>query len=512
MTAKWERVREIFEEGLDRPGSELESYLDQACGNDDELRASVKALFDADNDTTPFLEPKSRGAALALMGEVFARGEGMDPHQEPILIGPYQLEDTIASGGMGTVYRAIRTDGSYDHRVAIKVIKPGMATEDVLRRFKQERQTLARLNHPHIAQILDGGATNEGGPYLVMEYVNGVPIHTFCRENQQSLEDRLRIFSDVCEAVHYAHRNFVVHRDIKPGNILVNHDGQAKLLDFGIAKLMDDDDGSFTTTNASQRLMTPQYASPEQLTGGDITTASDVYSLGVVLYELLTGTRPYDLRGKKGDEARRVVCETTPSAPSTAVIRTETGRDNDPASGNPLTLGGGSLTPLSPSRLSRRLRGDLDTIVLTALHKDPDRRYASVDRLAEDIQRYRQGLPIHARRDSWTYRTNKFVRRHKVAVAAGVVMLMSLTAGAIGATWGMVRAQAGEQKARQGEMVARLEEEKARETVQFLQDMLAAAEPLNEPKDITVREILDQAALLLASDEDTKPEVRAAIH
>lgn len=526
MNSDWHKVREIFEEGLDRPQQEREAFLDSACGGDKKLRASVEALLKADGDTTSFMQPPARSAAFSMMSDMFARSTGMDPATQALRIGQYRVENAIASGGMGTVYRAVREDGEYEQHVALKVIKPGMATDDILRRFKQERQTLARLNHPNIARILDGGATEEGGPYLVMEYVDGAPLHSYCRDNNHSLEKRLDIFTDVCEAVHYAHRNLIVHRDIKPGNILVNRDGQVKLLDFGIAKLLDGDDASMTTTDASQRLMTPQYASPEQLTGGDITTVSDVYSLGVVLYELLTGTRPYDLRGKKGDEARRVVCETTPSAPSTAVIRpSPDGLWDDPPSGNSLGTGStnnGSLhaSPatgttrmalLSPSRLSRRLRGDLDTIVLTALHKDPERRYASVDRLSEDIHRYMKGLPIQARRDSVGYRVGKFIKRHRAAVIAASVMLVSLTVGAVGATWGMVRAQAGEERARVGERQAQVEAQKQRETVQFLQGMLAAAEPLNEPKDITVREILDQSAAMITGATEMAPEVRASI-
>jgi serine/threonine-protein kinase len=488
-SSNWARVREIFEQGLECPVEQRDAFLSEACAGDAELRASVEALLVADEQTTPFLDSPSKGAALSLVAEM------LEPAQEVQQVGNYKLVKAIASGGMGSVYAAVRVDGEYDQQVAVKLIKPGMATEDILRRFRQERQTLARLDHPNIARILDGGAASNGSPYLVMEFIDGIPIHRYCDEHRMTIDQRLEVFRSACDAVEYAHRNLIVHRDLKPGNMLVTSDGNLKLLDFGISKLLDDSNGHVETlaTEPANRLMTPQYASPEQIRGESITTVSDVYSLGVVLYELLAGRRPYQLKGRNPKESEQLICETEPAAPSAAVARPSgNGQVEQPT---PLAISEARQT--QPEKLRKRLRGDLDTIIFTAMHKDPNRRYASVGQLADDIHRYLTGLPVKARRDSLGYRLGKFATRHKVGVFASILVLVSITGGVIGTTVGMLRAQT---EARTSERV----------TV-FLQDMLAAADPSVEGKDITVRRVLDETSTRIETELADQPIVKSAV-
>ena len=495
----WKRVKQIFEAGLDCPKDERQSFLDRECGQDASLRQAVEELLASDEQTAEFLNPPSRGAAMSLL-----TGMLEDDTAEPRQLGKYRLVKTIASGGMGTVYAAVRVDGQYDQEVAVKLIKPGMATEDILRRFRQERQTLARFDHPNIARILDGGAADNGAPYLVMEYIHGKPLHRYCDDRRLTINDRLDIFRTACSAVQYAHRNLVVHRDLKPGNMLVSDDGQLKLLDFGIAKILDDgpDHNGDATTDSSQRYMTPQYASPEQLRGDPITTASDVYSLGVVLYELLTGHRPYEIAGKRQEEAKRMVDEADPALPSTAVFRSH----QSAATGTTTTPEAISLVrKTQPDKLRRHLQGDLDTIVLTAMHKDIHRRYQSVEQFADDIDRYLSCMPVRARRDSVGYKFNKFIKRHKLAVTAGILLTISIAAGTVGTVVGLVNTAAALS-------IAEDESAKAQQVTKFLEKMLAAADPNAERTDATVREVLDQTAARLDADLVGEPAVRAAIH
>jgi non-specific serine/threonine protein kinase/serine/threonine-protein kinase len=322
---------------------------------------------------------------------------------------------------MGHVYLAVRADEQYQKRVAIKVVKRGTDTDFVLRRFRQERQILAALDHPNIARLLDGGNTDDGLPYFVMEYIEGEPITAFCDRRELGVEERLGLFRTVCGAVQFAHQNFVVHRDLKPGNILVTTDGVPKLLDFGIAKLLNPEleSRSIEMTVAGLRLFTPDYASPEQIRGERITTASDVYSLGVLLYQLLTGHRPYRVKSRTPEEIGRQVLEEEPERPSTAVTR--------PLDGPETTTG--SRSSREPQSFRRLLTGDLDTIVLKAIQKEPHRRYASVEQLSEDLRRHLEGLPVSARKDSVGYRAGKFLRRHKAGTAAAVLVFLSLLGG-----------------------------------------------------------------------------------
>jgi non-specific serine/threonine protein kinase/serine/threonine-protein kinase len=373
--------------------------------------------------------------ALTVTGTVSATGTvsptapALDPAPSaPFVerIGPYRILRPIGSGGMGSVFLAVRDD-DYKKQVALKVIKLGRDTDEIVRRFRNERQILATLDHPHIARLLDGGTTEQGLPYFVMDYVEGTPIDDFCTERDLPVSERLALFRQVCGAVHYAHQNLVIHRDIKPGNILVTKEGAVRLLDFGIAKLTSPELSgvSIDAGATAAGFMTPQYASPEQVRGVVITTATDIYSLGVVLYEMLTGTRPYRTQTAAAPELMRAICEQEPTRPSTAVAR-GTARD------------GGEKRKLR--RLRRTLAGELDTIVLMAIRKEAERRYATVDELSNDVQRYLDGRPVRARGDTLRYRTAKFVQRHKVAVAAAVLLAASLIGGLV--TTNLQRARA----------------------------------------------------------------------
>ena len=336
----------------------------------------------------------------------------------PQRIGPYQIVDTIAHGGMGDVYRAVRDDDAFRKTVALKLVRGGRHSDYFQRRFRQERQILARFQHPNVATVLDGGTTEDGQPYLVMEFVEGQPITDFCAARGMGTRERLVLFRTVCGAVQYAHQNLVVHRDIKPANVLVDGHGAAKLLDFGIAKLLASGvEPEQAPTATVLPMMTPEYASPEQVKGQTVTTASDVYSLGVLLYELLAGRRPYEVPADSLEGIVQAVCQTEPKAPSEAV--TERSGTTRPA---------GTLPPAS------ELRGDLDTIVLKALRKEPERRYRTAHELSEDLRRHLEGLPVTARADTIGYRAGKFVRRHRTAVAAAFVVSASLVAGIVTTT------------------------------------------------------------------------------
>ncbi len=366
----------------------------------------------------------------------------------PNRVGPYRVLRILGRGGMGSVYLATRDDDTFKRRVAIKVIRKGMDTEDALKRFAIERQVVTSLNHPNIARVFDAGETEDGRPYVVMEYIEGQPFDVFCDKQRLNTEERLKLFMKVCAAVHTAHQNGVVHRDLKPSNILVTPEGEPKLLDFGIAKLLNPEMAAVTVvTGPELRVMTPEYASPEQCTGDSITTASDVYSLGVMLYEVLTGKRPYTFKTRVREEVVRVVQEEEPSAPSTAITRAEQVVADD---GTAKTLSPEQLAKSrdeTVSRLQRRLRGDLDNIVLMALQKLPRRRYASASELSADIQRHLSGFPVQARPDTFLYAASRFARRHRYWLSGAAAVL--LTAGIGG---GVVIWKAGQVRQREAQL------------------------------------------------------------
>ena len=412
---RWARVKELFEAAVDLDPNQRAALLDKECGGDESLRAEIESLLKSDEQTDGFIEQP----AFAIPRDLFP-----DNAEEPVVgrqFGAYQVIREIGRGGLGAVYLAARADDEYRKEVAIKLVRRGLDTEDILRRFRNERQILAQLDHPNIARLIDGGTTDDGLPYFVMEYVNGVPINAYCDANALSTTERLKLFRKVCEAITYAHQNLVIHRDLKPSNILVTQEGEPKLLDFGIAKLLSTGDELFTQTIPALRVMTPEYASPEQVKGDMIATTSDVYSLGVLLYELLTGQRPYRLKTRTPEEIARAITEQEPERPSTAVAK---------GAGN-------SKTQIPNPKL---LRGDLDNIVLMAMRKEPARRYTSVGQFSEDIRRHLEQLPVRARKDTLRYRSEKFIRRHKVGVAAAALIALSLVGGIVATFWEARRA------------------------------------------------------------------------
>ena len=425
------RILEVFEDAADREGAERAAFLVGACAGDAGLRNEVEALLASDECAAPFLNAPAVAAHLT-------SGDLAPPSCIGRRLGAYRILREISHGGMGEVYLAERADDQFRKQVAVKMIRSEIASPELLRRFRQERQMLARLEHPHIARLLDGGLTDEGMPYLVMEYVAGEPLLEYCDRHVLSITDRLHLFQDVCAAVQMAHQNLIVHRDLKPANILVTANGAAKLLDFGIAKLVspDPDDDLPEQTRTGFRLLTPEYSSPEQIRGEPTSAASDVYALGVILYELLTGHRPYRLASQQAHVVARAVCEQEPERPSTVVMKTVTAPSRSGSDPIVLTPEGVSRPREGrPERLRRRLAGDLDTIALMALRKDPRRRYGSVQHFSDDLQRHLEGRPVSAQNDTLAYRTRKFVARNRTIVATAVIALLAVGAGTVIALW-----------------------------------------------------------------------------
>jgi eukaryotic-like serine/threonine-protein kinase len=431
---RWQRIKATFQSTVECAPSEREAALTVACAGDIELRQEVERLLRADEDAGDFLDvsPVADFDLSALIPS-----DEPDEAPPPSRIGPYRIGRELGRGGMGTVYLGEREEAGFQQVVAIKVVRHGMRSDLVLRRFRTERQILAALAHPGIARLYDGGTTEDGFPYFVMEYVAGEDVVAYCDAQRLSLPDRLRLFRRICNAVQFAHQSFIVHRDLKPSNILVTAEGNPKLLDFGIAKLLTSQPGGdepATTTVA--RVMTLAYASPEQIRGEGVTTASDVYSLGMILYQLLSGRRPYRLRSRRAAEVERAIFEQEPEAPSAVVTRPET--RPGPEGGEPVTIAPETASEqrqTTPRRLQRTLRRDLDNIVLKALQKDAARRYATAVELGDELGRYLEGRPVHAQPDRRSYRLAKFVRRHRVAVAAIVAAVLALLIGLAVALW-----------------------------------------------------------------------------
>lgn len=409
----WQRVNELFQAALERDLPGQAAFLDEACAGEAAVREQVERLLAAHRRAGGFLE----GSAVPELAALLSQEDGRDIGRQ---FGAYKVVRELGEGGMGAVYLAERADESYSKQVAIKLIKPGMDTEAVLRHFRNERQILASFEHPNIARLLDGGTTDDGSPYFVMEYIEGRPIDAYCDEHALTVAERLRLFHLAGAAVSYAHQRLVVHRDIKPSNILVGADGVPKLLDFGIAKILNPDLAPASLPTATGlRLMTPEYASPEQVQGLPATTLTDVYSLGVVLYELLSGRPPYSFKSRSPLDIAEAICGTEPERPST----------------------------VAPAGVRRLLRGDLDNVVLMALRKEPARRYRSVEHLCEDLRRHTVGLPVSARQDTLGYRTGKFVRRNRLAVAAAALLATSLAGGVVATAREAQRARVQQERA-----------------------------------------------------------------
>jgi eukaryotic-like serine/threonine-protein kinase len=469
-TERRERIALLVDQALELAPDERVAFVAAQCHHDEAIRREVLELLAADDDMrSSFLE---QPAALGLRTPDVDAEEHAGP--DPLvgrMVGAYRLQTLLGRGGMGAVYLARRADDAYEHQVAVKLLHPGFASAGLLQRFRSERQILARLDHPNIAKLLDGGTTEDGQPYLVMERIDGVRIDAYCDDHRLGIRERLLLFRQVCDAVHFAHQNLVVHRDLKPSNILVTVQGTPKLLDFGLAKLIDAPElpPSAELTKSLLHAMTPSYASPEQIAGQSVTTVSDVYSLGVILYKLLTGQLPrrVDLRSPQALQAELA---REPEKPSVAANREDEGALRTPAT-------------------TRLLRGDLDTIALMALRTEPERRYGSVEQLADDVRRHLEGLPVRARRGTSTYRAGKFLRRNWLAVSVAAVIFGLVIGLAASATL-------------QARRIAR-ERERAEEVTRFLVESFALADPFESGgEQVTVREALDRAADRLPDLQD----------
>lgn len=491
---RWKRAEAVLDRLLDLPAEDREAELDALTVGDPALRADVVAL----------LEEGERGGGL-LDAPLERLIEGADEASEELVearrtIGPWRILRVLGRGGMGQVYLAERADGDFDQRVALKIVRTGLDRREIVERFRHERRILARLRHPNIASLYDGGVADDGTPYFAMEVVEGERITDYADRNRLDLDARIRLFQSVCAAVAHAHRNLVVHRDLKPGNVLVTAEGIAKLLDFGIAKIVDPDSGDASQT--TQRFLTPAYASPEQVRGQATTTATDVYSLGVLLYELLTGHHPHGETSRSA-EVVRAILEDEPRDPSAIVTR-----DRGDTTAAEIARRRSTL----PADLQRRLRGDLDNIVAKALRKDPAERYASVDDLREDLERYRGVLPVTARPATVGYRVRKFVRRNGIAVGAGAALLAGLIAFAISMSLLYARSEANRVRAQQAENAAAREAETAKRVSGFMTDLFRVSNPDAATWDsLTAREVLERAVKKIRTGLDDEPLVRAQL-
>jgi serine/threonine-protein kinase len=521
----WDRVDEVFRRALELSGDERARFLADLRATNAHMARRVETLLRADKEAEDagFLERPAEVTWWPLVDDLAAEKRsvrsGTSRDRTGERLGPYEVVSEIGTGGMATVYRARRADGRFEQQVAVKVIQPGLATEAQLRRFADERQILAGLDHPGIARLLDAGTTADGLPYLVMEFVDGVPITEWCDRRALTVKERLRLFMEVAEAVQHAHGNLVLHRDLKPSNILVTDVGQVKLLDFGIAKLLDPATGigQPTLTRRGFRPLTPEYASPEQVRGEALTTASDVYQLGVLLYRLLAGGFPYRVHGTTRRDIEAAITETDPEAPSERIARLDADAPAAAATGDGVRERGEPAETAAvvseetvpsttrsianrrgtrPDRLRSQLRGDLDTIVLKALRKEPERRYPSVERLAADIRAHLRGHPIAARSDRWSYRAKKFLSRHPWLAPAAAAVLLATG----GYMWTLDR------------HAAALEREAARATQMrdFLVTVFEGSDPEETLGDtVTARTLLERGAARADSVLTDQPELRA---
>ncbi|HXC09340.1 MAG TPA: serine/threonine-protein kinase [Steroidobacteraceae bacterium] len=492
--ARWQQVQSLFAQLVDSGTGERAAHLARACGEDLDLRASVESLLEADGGREDPLLHVIGHAAEALL----------EDHRDRLIgtrIGPYRVVSILGHGGMSTVYRGERDDAQYQQTVAIKVLQQATLHPRLRNRLHSERHILATLDHPSIARLIDSGDLEDGTPYLVMEHVDGESIDSYCDSRTLFIRERLELFVQVCAAVQYAHRNLVVHRDIKPSNIFVTDEGTPKLLDFGIAKLLAPESLSHTlpVTRLQERILTPENAAPEQVLGRPITTATDIYALGVLLYQLVTGRSPYRLLSYSQLQLERAICMDDPVRPSQMVI-SKLGGEKDADRSRISDRRG-----LSPQRLRARLSGDLDAIIAMAMRKEPDRRYPSVEAFADDLNRHLLGQPVRARQGDWRYHSSKFLRRNLLAVTgiAAVFLGLALFAGVM--LWENRRIETAREATAQ-------ERDRAQQVSAFLVDVFSQADPFNtRGKDPTAKDLLDRGAANISGNQALQPEVRALL-
>jgi serine/threonine protein kinase/tetratricopeptide (TPR) repeat protein len=492
--ARWLEIQSLFEQLVDEGAGDRAARLASVCGDDAELRSSVESLLNSD--------ARREDALLHAIGE--AAESLLEDHRDRLIgtrVGPYRVVSILGHGGMSTVYRGERDDSQYQQTVAIKVLQHATLHPRLRSRLHSERHILATLDHPSIARLIDSGDLEDGTPYLVMEHVDGESIDTYCDSRTLFVRERLELFVKVCVAVQYAHRNLVVHRDIKSSNIFVTVDGTPKLLDFGIAKLLAPESLSHTlpVTRLQERILTPENAAPEQVLGRPITTATDIYSLGVLLYQLLTGRSPYRLLSYSQLQLERAICMDDPARPSQMVIAKVNGEKDADRSRISDRRG------LSPQRLRARLSGDLDAIVAMAMRKEPDRRYPSVEALADDLNRHLLGQPVRARHGDWRYNAAKFLRRHLLPVAAVAAAFLGLALFAGVMFWQNHRIEMARHATAQ-------ERDRAQQVSAFLVDVFSQADPFKaQGKEPTAKDLLDRGAEKISGNVSLQPEVRAQL-
>jgi serine/threonine-protein kinase len=498
---RWEQIEAIFASALEQPAEARERFVAESCDGDDDLGREVTSLLSSAESAGDYF------ADLAGRAGVPTLDESEPDDLQGRRVGKYRLVRLIGRGGMGAVYLAERDDQQFEMQTALKLLPVGLESQEARLRFLSERQILARLQHPSIAQLLDGGVTDDGTPYYVMEHVEGSPIDAYCDTRELGVNQRLEIFLQVCEAVQHAHQNLIVHRDLKPGNILVTESGQVKLLDFGIARVLDPSQQGETPLTQTQRArpMTLAYASPEQVRGEIVTTASDVYAMGIILYKLLAGRHPHRLPFTSPTDAERVICEEQPAPPSVALRQVE---EETVAAGSRSTheaARSDHSRQASVRRLIRQISGDLDTIVMMALRKEPERRYTSVSQFAEDIHRYLVGLPVSAQKDTLRYRASRFVSRNRVAVGVALAFATMLVA-LVGISLRFAVTSAAQSRA-----VTR-EAETTEQVSSFLVDLFKTADPVEGFGDtVRVRTILDRGAGYIDEALQGQPEIRARL-
>ncbi len=484
----WKQIKQIFAKALELEGPERLRFVEAESNGDEDVMREVLSLLEA-HENTGVLDREMgdvRMSAISDARSTFMKGEE---------IGRYRIIHELGHGGMGSVFLAERADGEYEQKVALKLLRSVFASGSQVERFRMERQILASLDYEKIARLIDGGITENGQPWFAMELVDGEKITDYCDAKRLTITERLQLFMDVCDAVSYAHRKLVVHRDLKPSNILINEKGNVKLLDFGIAKVLSDDDAGSVLTKPGLLPLTPSFASPEQIRGGQVTTASDVYQLGLILYELLTGMPAYSVDGKTPSAVEKTICDTLPPHPATRLQ--ERGK-------TVLAEEAGLKRKLTRRKLISELKGELGTIVMKAIRKEPERRYESAGQLADDIRRYLSGKPVKAHADSRLYRAGKFIKRHPAGTVSAAAILLMIVMYLVTLTW-------HQQQTRAALTQAEIEAEKSAQVIDFMLGMFEAGDPYENPGDtITVRALLDRG--VEKAENLNEPELQAQIY